>query len=328
VAALTGDRRYVQAIDRIWENAVGRKLYLTGGIGARAEGEAFGDDYELPNLSAYDEACAAVGNDYWNHRLFLLHGDSRYIDVLERTLYNGLLSGVSLDGKAFFYPNPLESNGQHQRSPWFGVACCPGNITRFMPSLPGYIYAQRGDSTYVNLFIGRVVAAPDVAADRGRVAIQRGPIVYAAEWPDNPDGHVRNLRLPDDAGLSRAFRPALLNGVEVLTGQAMSYVVDAKGDIQTRTQPFTAIPYYAWANRGPGEMIVWLARDEPAVRPQPFPTVASSSSVRTSSGRGVHAINDQAAVHSSYDQSEGYFHFWPHRARPSGSSTPLRTMPR
>lgn len=421
VAALTGDQRYVHAIDRIWENAVGRKLYLTGGIGARAEGEAFGDDYELPNLSAYNETCAAVGNDYWNHRLFLLHGDSRYIDVLERTLYNGLLSGVSLDGKAFFYPNPLESNGQHQRSPWFGVACCPGNITRFMPSLPGYIYAQRGDSIFVNLFIGstadialentrrvrieqstrypwdgdvrltvtparadrltlriripgwsrnepvpsalyrfadtdnepvtltvngspvpvvleqgyavisrrwspgdavvlhlpmpvrRVVAAPDVAADRGRVAIQRGPIVYAAEWPDNPDGHVRNLRLPDDAALSRAFRPALLNGVEVVTGQAVSYVVDAKGAVQSRTQPFTAIPYYAWANRGPGEMTVWLPREEAAVRPQPFPTIASSSIVTTSSGRGVHAINDQSAVHSSYDQSEGYFHFWPHK---------------
>jgi DUF1680 family protein len=146
VAALTGDQSYVHAIDRIWRNVVERKLYVTGGIGARDEGEAFGDDYELPNMSAYNETCAAVGNDYWNQRLFLLHGDGRYIDVLERTLYNGLLSGVSLDGKAFFYPNPLESNGQHERSPWFGVACCPGNITRFRPSMPGYIYARRGDS--------------------------------------------------------------------------------------------------------------------------------------------------------------------------------------
>ncbi len=168
VAALTGDQSYVHAIDRIWRNVVERKLYVTGGIGARDEGEAFGDDYELPNMSVYNETCAAVGNDYWNQRLFLLHGDGRYIDVLERTLYNGLLSGVSLDGKAFFYPNPLESNGQHERSPWFGVACCPGNITRFLPSMPGYIYARRGDSVYVNLFVG---STADIPLDAGHVRV-------------------------------------------------------------------------------------------------------------------------------------------------------------
>ena len=134
VAALTGEQAYVNALDRIWDNVVGRKLYLTGGIGSTSSGEAFGIDYELPNMSAYNETCAAIGNDYWNHRLFLLHADARYIDVMERTLYNGLLSGVSLDGKSFFYPNPLESAGQHQRSPWFGVACCPGNMTRFLAS--------------------------------------------------------------------------------------------------------------------------------------------------------------------------------------------------
>src|SRR5712692_8292225 len=105
-------------------------------------------------MTAYNETCASVGMDYWNHRLFLLHGDARYIDVMERTLYNGLISGVSLDGKLFFYPNPLESNGQHHRSPWFGVACCPGNITRFLASVPGYVYAQQGDTLYVNLFAG------------------------------------------------------------------------------------------------------------------------------------------------------------------------------
>ena len=131
------------AIERIWDNVVSSKLYITGGIGATGSGEAFGDDYELPNMTAYNETCASVGMDYWNHRLFLLHGDAKYIDVMERTLYNGLISGVSLDGKTFFYPNPLESNGQHERSPWFGVACCPGNITRFMPSVPGYVYAQQ-----------------------------------------------------------------------------------------------------------------------------------------------------------------------------------------
>ena len=126
VAALTGDEAYIKAIDTIWANTVGRKLYITGGIGASGAGEAFGRHYELPNMTAYNETCASVGMDYWNHRLFLLHGDAKYIDVMERTLYNGLISGVSLDGKTFFYPNPLESNGQHERSPWFGVACCPG----------------------------------------------------------------------------------------------------------------------------------------------------------------------------------------------------------
>jgi hypothetical protein len=103
-------------------------------------------------MTAYNETCASVGMDFWNHRLFLLEGDAKYIDVMERTLFNGLLSGVSLDGKTFFYPNPLESNGQHARQEWFGVACCPGNITRFMPSVPGYLYAMKGDSVYVNLF--------------------------------------------------------------------------------------------------------------------------------------------------------------------------------
>ena len=153
VAALTGERGYVDAMDRIWHNVVERKLYLTGGIGSTSSGEAFGIDFELPNMSGYNETCAAIGVDFWNHRLFLLHADSRYIDVMERTLYNGLLSGVSLDGKSFFYPNPLESAGQHQRSPWFGVACCPGNMTRFLASVPGYVYAKQGDALYVNLFV-------------------------------------------------------------------------------------------------------------------------------------------------------------------------------
>lgn len=154
VAALTGDTSYVHAIDRIWDNIVSRKLYITGGIGATNQGEAFGKNYELPNMSAYCETCAAIGNVYVNYRLFLLHGDAKYYDVLERTLYNGLISGVSLDGGGFFYPNPLESMGQHQRQPWFGCACCPSNICRFIPSLPGYVYAVKDNQVYVNLFMG------------------------------------------------------------------------------------------------------------------------------------------------------------------------------
>src|ERR1039458_4765016 len=168
VAALTGDQSYISAIDRLWDSVAGKKMYIPGGIGSTAEGEAFGHDYELPNMSAYNETCAAIGNDYWNERLFLLHADARYIDVMERTLYNGLISGVSLDGKSFFYPNPLESSGQHERSAWFGCACCPGNITRFLASVPGYVYAQQGDHLYIKLFVGNTA---DIQMDRTTVHV-------------------------------------------------------------------------------------------------------------------------------------------------------------
>ncbi len=161
VAALTGDRDYIRAIDRIWENAVTKKLYITGGVGAVPDGERFGRNYELPNLTAYNETCAAIANVYWNFRMFLLHGDSAPIDVLERSLYNNVASGVSLDGKSFFYANPLACDGRFAfnvgaigRQPWFDCSCCPTNLCRFLPSIPGYIYAQRRDSLYVNLFIG------------------------------------------------------------------------------------------------------------------------------------------------------------------------------
>jgi hypothetical protein len=154
VAALTGDDGYVEALDRIWEDVVSKKLYITGGIGARHGGESFGEDYELPNKTAYCETCAAIANAMWNHRMFLLHEDAKYIDVLERVIYNGFLSGVSRSGDEFFYPNPLASDGDYQRSPWFNCACCPTNIVRFMPTIGGYAYAQKADILYVNLFIG------------------------------------------------------------------------------------------------------------------------------------------------------------------------------
>lgn len=157
VAALTGNKEYIDAILKIWNNVVSKKIYITGGIGSTSSGEAFGKNYQLPNSSAYCETCAAISNVYWNYRLFLMTGESKYFDVLERTLYNGLISGVSMDGGKFFYPNPLSSMGQHQRKPWFGCACCPSNICRFIPSLPGYIYAQEGNDLYVNLFISGVL---------------------------------------------------------------------------------------------------------------------------------------------------------------------------
>ena len=153
VAALTNDKDFLKAINALWENVADTKLYITGGCGARHSGEAYGDNYELPNASAYCETCAAIANVYWNHRMFLLHGDSKYIDVMERSLYNNVLSGVGLDGMSFFYPNPLESRNGASRSPWFGCACCPSNICRFIASVPGYTYAVHDNSVYVNLFV-------------------------------------------------------------------------------------------------------------------------------------------------------------------------------
>jgi DUF1680 family protein len=153
VAAMTGDEAFIKAIDTIWDDVANKKFYVTGGIGARHSGEAYGDAYELPNASAYCETCAAIANVYWNHRMFLLHGQSRYIDIMERSLYNAVLSGVAMDGMKFFYPNPLESLQGHERSPWFGCACCPSNICRFIASVPGYTYAVRNNAVYVNLFV-------------------------------------------------------------------------------------------------------------------------------------------------------------------------------
>jgi hypothetical protein len=153
IAALTGDSSYLHAIDRLWEDVTTGKTYLTGGIGAEGGHEGFGRPFDLPNATAYCETCAAIANALWNYRMFLLHGQSRYFDVLEKVIYNGLISGVSLRGDSFFYPNPLESSGNYARKPWFGCACCPVNITRFLPSLPGYIYATKANAVYINLYM-------------------------------------------------------------------------------------------------------------------------------------------------------------------------------
>ena len=374
VAAITGDSSYIKAIDKIWENIVTKKIYITGGIGARHAGEAFGDNYELPNLSAYNETCAAIGNVYVNYRLFLLHGDAKYFDVLERTLYNGLISGVSLDGGSFFYPNPLASTGGYSRKPWFGCACCPSNISRFIPSLPGYVYAVKDDHVYVNLYMAnrgelkvkskklvleqetsypwdgdiririaqgtipftmnlripgwvrnevlpgdlyyyddkqklgytvtvngeavggvlqkgylqierkwrkgdvveirfdmqpRVVRANEkVTADRGRVAIERGPIVYCAEWPDN-DFNVHNILLNLHPSFQVVDKPDLLYGIREITTDAQALSYDAAGKLAVKDVNLTLIPYYAWAHRGEGDMEVWLPIEISASSAQP-----------------------------------------------------------
>jgi len=188
VAALTGDTAYLKAIDKIWENMVTKKMYVQGSIGAVGDGERFGDNYELPNATAYNETCAAIGSVFWNQRMFLLHGDSKYIDVLEKTLYNGLISGVGLDGKSFFYTNAMEiksnfsgSDTEPQRSGWFTCSCCPTNVVRLVPSIPGYIYAQKGNALYINLFISGV----------GNVTIDNKPVKIIQENNYPWDGSLK-----------------------------------------------------------------------------------------------------------------------------------------
>lgn len=206
VAALTGDARYTAAIDRLWTDVVDHKLHLTGGIGARRSGEAFGAAYELPNRTAYLETCAAIANVFWNHRLFLLHGRAAYVDVLERVLYNGFLSGVALSGDRFFYPNPLETDGRTkfnqggtERAPWFGCSCCPVNVVRFIPSIAGYIYATRGETLYVNLFIGSRATAR--VGERTVRLTQQTRYPWAGSVrlgidPDQAGEFTVNLRIP------------------------------------------------------------------------------------------------------------------------------------
>ncbi len=419
IAAITGDKAYLNAIDLIWKDIIDYKFYITGGIGAAGGHEGFGPKYDLPNMSAYNETCASIGEVYWNHRLFLLHGDARYYDVLERVLYNGLISGVSLSGDRFFYPNPLESMGQHARSEWFGCACCPSNLCRFIPSVPGYIYAVDKNRLYANLFIGShaqiecfgstleviqktdypwngdvqfelnpkndqvfelavripgwarnepvpgdlyffaskdpapvkimlngkpyaytlsngyaivknnwkkgdvitlslpmpvryITAHQQVAANRDKTAIQRGPLVYCTEWADIKDGHVLNLVLDTKKALKPECRPGMLNGIVALTGEASSVIRNSDGKTGISQETITAIPYFAWANRGSGEMAVWLATQQTAARPLPAPTLASKGKISASHAtKALLAVSDQMVPESSNDRNVLYYHWWP-----------------
>lgn len=416
VAALTGDSAYIRAIDRIWDNIVSKKYYITGGIGATSQGEAFGKNYELPNMSAYCETCASIGNVYLNYRLFLLHGESKYYDVLERTLYNGLIAGVSLDGGSFFYPNPLESMGQHQRQPWFGCACCPSNVSRFIPSLPGYVYAVKDNQVYVNLYlsnkatlkIGRksvtlsqetrypwngdialtvdknsagrfamklripgwvrnqvvpsdlytytdgkrlsyqvkvngelqeaelgadgyftvtrqwkkgdkvelhfdmeprvVKANARVEADRGRVAVERGPLVYCAEWPDN-DFDVLSVLLNRQPSFTVTEKPDLLYGLNQIQTPAQTLKYDAEGRLSVQDVTLTLIPYYAWAHRGSGRMAVWLPSDVKAARPAG--TVATYKITASHQTSALSSVADGLVPQDENDRTIPYYHWWP-----------------
>ena len=368
VAILLDDAQYRAAVDRLWEDVTGTKLYLTAGFGARYDGESYGDAYELTNAS-YAETCAAIAGVYWNQRMFLLHGEAKYIDVLERVLYNGLISGISLDGTKFFYPNPLIADGCFRfnqdnpgRSEWFDCSCCPTNDVRFLSSVPAYVYATAGDTVYENLYMtstarfnlgkvnvtlsqetsypwegevkttigldrkaeftmklripgwaeGRpvpgdlysyldpshediivtvngvetpyenidgyatirrrwsdgdcigisfpmpvreVVANDKVEADRGLVALERGPVVYCFEEVDN--GKIVKAKGHDSLEDARE--------AEVIISNEGSFVPEYKaellgGVVTLSNGSLTAVPYCVWDNRGDGQMSVWLKR--------------------------------------------------------------------
>jgi uncharacterized protein len=357
LAGETGDAALLAACERLWDNLVHRRMYLTGGIGNSRSNEGFTFDYDLDNETAYAETCAAVGLVLWSHRLLQLSCDSRYADVMERALYNGVISGISLDGKSFFYVNPLASTGGHHRQPWFDCACCPPNVARLLASLGEYIYAISNEDIAVHLYaageakfafrgqnvsltqttrypwdgevtlrigletadrfglklrlpgwcrsaraavngqpvdsaagkelgylrierdwqpgdvvqlildmpVERVYAHPSIRQNAGKVALQRGPIVFCLEQADHAAPLV-HLRLPAGATVEASFAPDRLGGVIVLKALACAEVSAGWENAPYQTVPpatedipLTAVPYYTWDNREPGAMLVWIA---------------------------------------------------------------------
>lgn len=207
VAAVTGDERYKNTIHNLWNNMVNQKMYVTGGIGAKHDGEAFGKNYELPNLTAYNETCAAIGGVMWADRMFRIYGGADYYNTLERILYNGLLAGISLDGKAFFYPNPLESDGVYKfnqgnltRAGWFDCPCCPTNLIRFLPSIPALIYDTDKKGIYVNLFVSNQAKIPFGGTDINISQTTNYPLnadVKIAVNPGKKTSFALKIRVPD-----------------------------------------------------------------------------------------------------------------------------------
>ena len=200
VAALKNDTGYIAAMDRLWDDVVHRNMYITGGIGSSHDNEGFTEDYDLPNLDAYCETCASVGMVLWNQRMNQLTGDSKYIDILERSLYNGALAGISLGGDRFFYVNPLESKGDHHRQEWYGCACCPSQLSRFLPSIGNYIYASSDDALWVNLYIGNT----------GQIRIGETDILLTQETDYPWDGSVK-LTISTSQPLEKEIRLRIPN---------------------------------------------------------------------------------------------------------------------
>lgn len=367
VAALTGDTAYMKAMETVWQDVVYRNMYITGGIGSSGSNEGFSVDYDLPNEQAYCETCASVGMVFWNQRMNALTGDAKYIDVLEKSLYNGALDGLSLSGDRFFYGNPLASVGKNARREWFGTACCPANIARLVSSLGNYIYAKSDNGIWINLFVGsdtkinigknevpvkmetnypldgkvkinidpikstlfalhlrkpgwcsgtavpgnlynykgvdatpsafsisvngkpvivtegngyyiinrvwkkgdvveyimamnakQVVSKEDIKTNTGRIALQRGPLVYCIEGADN-DGKAWNIIFPENTIIEEKPYSVLNEKVVALVANVPVININADGSgIQTTTKQVTAIPYYTWCNRGKNQMQVWF----------------------------------------------------------------------
>jgi DUF1680 family protein len=355
----TGEQALWDALIRLWHSMTERKMYVTAGVGSRYEGEAFGENYELPNARAYAETCAAIANVMWNWRMLLISGEGRFADAMELALYNGVLSGISLNGKEYFYVNPLADRGKHRRQRWFECACCLPNIARLLASLPGYFYSISPEGIWVHLYaqstarldvmgnsvtvtqhtnypwngkvevilqpteetsfslflripswcrkvevlvngeaakervqpgkyleirrlwrpgdrlqlsfympIERIISHPHLMENTDRVALRRGPIIYCVEQADNPDSDVWSLMLPFDSSLRVEWVPNLLNGVMIIRGEASTIDTEESKDQlyhqvtdsshKVRPVRFTAVPYYAWANREPGPMTVWI----------------------------------------------------------------------
>jgi DUF1680 family protein len=350
----TGDPQFRATLEKVWKTLVTNSMYVTGGVGARAKQEAIGEAFELPN-EAYGESCAAIGSLMWNWRMLLATGEARFTEVMERALYNGINSGLSLDGNLYCYANPLESWGLKTRNPWYTTACCPPNIERTLGAIPGYLYNTSKDGLYVNFYHasrldwhledgtglqvtqqteypwkgavalevnpartteftlhlripswaplatvtvnGKPIAGaragqyldihrqwksgdkviadldmrtqlisadPRVADDLGKVAVQRGPLIYCLEQPDHLE-RISNLRLNPAHDFKPDFRPDVLGGVMVLhhegqaiTGELPLYAPLGSTKPATQKADLTLIPYYAWENRGASAMKVWI----------------------------------------------------------------------
>ncbi len=409
-----GRPEYLAAAKRLWENMVEKRMYVIGGLGAVAGHEGFGPDYVLPN-NGYLETCAAIGAGFFHQSMGLALADGRYADELERVLYNGILSGVSLRGDSYFYENPLEAGKARKRWAWHECPCCPPMFLKLMGALPGLIYAQAPGAVYVNLFIGsqaqltvdgtpvrltqvtrypwdgaielavnpsagrefdvfvrlpawcqkpeilvngqavadyervrgyarlhrswqpgdvvklnlpmpvqRIKADPRVEACKGRVALQRGPLVYCLEGADNA-GHVRNLVIPPNTPLEIEFVPSLLGGVELIKGKAQALVGSHRSDQlyhpadqepAISTVDFRAVPYYANANREPGEMMVWMAEEPSQAALLPAPTVASQATPSAShcwQNDTVAGLNDLVDPHASDDATISRLTWWNHK---------------
>ncbi len=352
------------AAERLWASAYEKKVYVTGGLGAHHLGESFGEDFELPNRSAYAESCAAVAGVMWNWRMLAGTGDPRYADWMETTLYNGMLAGLAQDGSHYFYPNPLRATSGHERRAWFDCACCPPNLARLIASLPGYLYGVSGGALWVHHFVAgqvdatlpggerlslqvetqypwdgnieltvreapvapfdlrvrvpgwcddanvqvngnatrdletgayatlrrswavgdrvslelpmsprRVVSDARVEANVGRVALARGPLVYCVESHDRPGLEQDAFALPDDAPVALRADAGDFDGATLLDTEAvvldepprtgrLYQPTNGRDSQPARRVPISAIPYFAWANRGPSTTDVWLRRLE------------------------------------------------------------------